>query len=271
MKKNFIVTISLLLLTVMSQAQENKTLEYFKGETLNGLISGGNFDVQLSEGASTGVTVTIADDMVDKLVVSKTEEGFIRVSVPDNIAKLFSKNKPLVKVVVSKLNYLSVTGSSLIAKGEFSCDNEFKALLAGGAYVAYIKMNCEKAVVEIKGKAKFEDSKIDAKVSCEIINGDSASSSVSVNTETLTATASSMSFLKISGVASKSLKIESSGTSSVDLLDLQVPNMRASALGMSKIKANITGEADVTVGGTASFRYVGNGKITGSSKGIKPL
>lgn len=272
MKKNILVTISLVFVSLLSSAQEIKKMTYFMDDAINGVISNGAFDVQLSEGDKTGVTIDIDQELLEKLNVSKTEEGFVRIDLPSDISKIFSKKStPLVKIVVSKLNYLSVSGSSVIAKGEFTCDGDFRALITGGTYLAYVKLNCDKATWDIKGKAKVEECKINATESCDIISNESASSAFVVNTAVLTASASTISKLDMSGEATKSAKIESSGTAAIDMLRLATPFMRVSVLGMSKVKADVSVEADVTVGGTASFRYTGNGKISGDSKGIKPL
>lgn len=266
MKKNFIICFLLTLTSLFATAQSEKQLTFFENKVINGLITSGNFDVQLSQGTATGVSVTIAAEAQDKLEVSITEDKMIRVSY-----KGPGKYKPLCKVVVSHLDYLSVDGSSVISKGECSSNSKFSALISGSSFVAYVKVKCQDAVMDVKGFSKVEDFSVTASSNVEVLIDDSAKAAFQINSKNATLTASGVSLLEMSGTVSESSKIMSNGTATLDMLKLKTPMINASALGMSKIKADVTGQAEVTCGGTASFRYTGSGKINTNTKGVKPL
>lgn len=266
MKKNFIVCFLLTLTSLFATAQSEKQLTFFTDRDINGLITNGNFDVQLSQGSTTGVTVTIAADVEDKLEVSITEDNMIRITYRGAF-----KAKPLCKVVVSNLDYLSVSGTSVIAKGEFSSNDKFNALYNGNAFVAYLKVKCQDASLDVKGFSKVEDFVVTASSNVEISINDSAKAAFQIHSQSATLTSSGVSLLNVQGSVSGLTKILANGTSTLDLLELKAPKITASALGMSRIKANVTGQADVTCGGTASFRYTGSGTINTNTKGVKPL
>ncbi|CDN32167.1 hypothetical protein BN938_2094 [Mucinivorans hirudinis] len=270
--KKVLFSLVALFAAVVASAQDYQNKEYFVGSEIAGLVVSGNMDVQISQGSQTGVWVTIDPAYVDRFNVSITEDMYARIEYREDLKAVFSKkNKPVCKVVVSSLRYLSINGSSVIGKGTFSCASTFSALMWGGSFLSFVKIESEKSVWDIKGGAKVEDCTIEAPVMVEVTADETSSSNLKINTENLIATAKGAALLTLSGEVSRNTKVSANSTVTVDILKVNTPMIDATALGMSKIKATVTGTANVTCGGTASFRYVGNGTVNGDSKNIKPM
>ena len=82
--------------------------------------------------------------------------------------------------------------------------------------------------------------------------------------------------LTLSGVAGLTLDggaeeavLDVSGTSSADLENFTIGTVNVKVSGMSKVKANVMGGGTAEVSTMGSFRYKGDGLVTG--KGVKRL
>lgn len=271
MKKFFLMTVLLLIGTTTIWAQKYTTITRFENRTIRGLIVDGAMDVRLSQGGHTKVSVEILDEMADKVNFDYTDDDYVRVTYKNDVSKHFTPNrkKPMLTVVVSELNSLRVGGAcSLIAKGEFTATSKFRMEVTGAAFASFINVKCPEALIEILGASQADDIKITSPGVVTISSNDASKGSLNVKSKTLNANASGTSKISILGSCS-SARTESSGTSILDLLNLNCPEFRSSATGMSRTTANVSGTADITVSSMASFRYMGTGKIIGS--GARPL
>lgn len=271
MKKRVIISISLILSLLTATAQNSKTVKSFTGVDIHGLVVSGAFDVQLSEGDETGVTIEIREDATSKLSVLMTEDKCVRISFADDLTKYFiEKKKPLAKVVVSRLDYLNLSGNvSLIAKGKFSCYQSFTTIMTGTAFASFINIDCDKATLDIKGKAKLEDFNISAAGNIDITTAESAYVAASVKCSNLVLESGLASDMKLSGTVANKVKVYSTGTSKITILDVTCPTIDATVQNMSRVNANVSGTANLQKSGMASFRYIGQGRISGD--GAKPL
>lgn len=251
MKKIVLLAIFALFISASSYGQKT-TIAKFEGQDIRGVIIGGAFDVRLSQGDETGVKVEIAAESSNKLTIELTQEGYVRLGYGSDVGKYFTsaKNRPVAYIVVKELNYLNLSGScNLICKEQFTSEKPFVMSVAGSAFCDYLDIQCKDANVSISGASKIDNFKI-----------------TDSGKLTLDATVSANVSLSGSAVTSR---LSVSGTSSLDALKFMCPEIQASATGTSLIKANVTGTADVTVGGLSSFKYIGSGRISGS--GAKPL
>ncbi len=247
--KKFFMAIALTMCATVAMAQQTKKISQFQNEDIYGLIADGAFDIRISQGSETGVHIEILDEHADKLSVSKTEQGYIRVGYGSSVGRYFKgKNKPFVTVVVKELRFLRLDGAcTAIGKGEYSASELSEIILAGSSSLDFINVSAPNVVFDITG---------------------GKTSDITVSTDDLKINISGTSRASIDGTA-KTSKITSSGASSLEILALKCPKIEAVVSGMSGVKALVEGEAQVTRTGTASFRYTGSGKITGDAKPIK--
>lgn len=271
MKKTFFTSLCLILTVLACSAQSVHTTTSFKGSQINGLIIGGTFDVQLSEGDQTGVIIEIREDATQKLAVTMTDDGYVRISFADDMTKYFIDNKrPLAKIVISKLKYLNLSGNvSLIAKGTFTCDQTLSIITTGGAFVDFLDVNCNSATVNTSGKSNIEGLTINAKENVDIETKESSKATIKVDCKKVTVSTFLATLVTISGKASVSAKLISSGTSKLGTLELTSPLIDAMATDMSRINTNVTDQGVLNKTGMAALRFIGSGKTTG--KGAKPM
>lgn len=245
--KKVILSLIVLSLSTFAIAQTNTTITKFVDEKINGLIATGAFDVRISQGTPTGVTIEIREDLAPKLIVDKTEEGFIRINFGSDLGKFFKgNNRPMVTVVVSELSNLNVSGvCKAIGKGEFTATERSAILVGGSAFLEFINVEAPTVTLDVTGSAAVGE--------------------ITISTPNLRAECGGTSKVALKGTADKA-QVTTSGTATLDLLTLTCPDITAVTTGMSLIKANVTGTANVTSGGTSTFKYTGEGKVTGDGK-----
>lgn len=244
MKKFLFTLVSLLFISTIAVAQRS-TITKFEGEELAGLIVTGAFDVNISYGERTKVEVNLPDDAVGKISIELTDEKFVRLGYGTQFESYFvgAKNRPKATIVLAKLSYINLSGSSmLIGSGTFTAE-KFVMTVSGNAFASFVMVDCVEAAIDASGVVKVEDVRVVATSSAQIIA--TGSSKVQV------------------GGKSPVLKVVGSGTSKVDLLGFNSEVIDAITSGTSLVKATVNGTAKVVVGGMSGFRYVGNGVVTG--------
>lgn len=244
MKKFGIFFISLLFITISLSAQES-TIARFQGEQINGVMISGTFKVQIARSADTGAEVTISDKMADKLVYELTEDGYVRIGYGGTVDNLFINNKniPTVKIKLPVLNMLKLSGDvQLLSSGEFAADN-FIMSLSGSSVAQFVKVDCSRATVTCEDSSKADELTL--------------KSTGNVMLET-----NSLSRLYIRGSAPKTTVV-ATASSRIDMLMFETPKIIATTSGTSTVKANVSGTASLIKKGTSSFRYIGEGEISG--------
>lgn len=271
MKKTLVITICLLFSFLGAAAQTSHKVKSYTGDRINGVIVAGAFDVQLSQGEETGVSIEIREDATSKLSVTMTEQGYIRIAFGDDLSKYFiDKKRPLAKIVLSQLDYINLSGNvSLIAKGEFSCPDKFSMLMTGKAFASFIKLKCKDANIDLQSKSKIEDITINATNKVEYLAGESSISDVTINCKDISVKSELASLVDINGKATEKSKIVSAGTSKLTMVNFTSPLMDVTATEMSRVNINVTEAANITKTSLAAIRFIGNGKIVGD--GAKPL
>ncbi len=244
MKKFGLFFISLLFITISLSAQES-IIARFQGEEINGVMINGTFKVQIARSSDTGAEVTISDKMADKLVYELTEDGYVRINYGSTVDNLVMSNKniPTVKIKLPVLNMLRLSGDvQLLSSGEFDADN-FIMSLSGSSTAQFVKVNCARATVTCEDTSKADELTLNSK------------GNVMLETNSLTR-------LNIRGSAPKTTVVSTSA-SKIDMLMFETENIIATTSGTSSIKANVSGKASLIKKGTSSFRYIGEGEVSG--------
>lgn len=276
MKKLFLLAVCALVAPLFAAAQEATTvIEKFGDKTIKGVIIAGAFDVQLSQadGSSrkVGAKVEILKEVEDKLVFELTEEGYVRVAFKNDMTKYFtgSKKKPQAWITVSELQYLNVTGASnVVCTGICSTEGPLRLLTSGNASVNLLESSAETINIEIGGTSDLSDTKLTATGKTELIQSGTTKMTGTLKTGTAVLTLSGVAGLTLDGGAEEAV-LDVSGTSSADLENFTIGTVNAKVSGMSKVKANVMGGGTAEVSTMGSFRYKGDGLVTG--KGVKRL
>ncbi len=250
MKKFCFTLISLLFITLSVSAQRS-TIKKFEGTQIRGLIVSGAFDVNVTEGRSEGVEVTLSDDIADKLIMELTEEGYLRLSFGNATSNIFLKSadRPKAKFSTRNLDYISVAGNSVIlGSGSFKADN-LNMVIKDSGFLSFIDMKCDYATVKVEGTSKVEELTLDVANSATFdISGASS--------------------IRVDGSA-KSVDVDATSASAIDLISFISPIIDAHSSGTATIKLNVTGKANVKKVGLSAIRYIGEGTIIG--EGAKRL
>lgn len=266
MKKFYLLLLSLLFVSMASNAQKTTTITKFEGKPIKGIIVSGAFDIQLSQGENASAKVEINEELVDKLTFTHTGDGIIELNFKSDIAKYFTKTKsrPLAVIVVNQLDFVNVTGAcSLIAKGQFTTDNLFRLYSSGNAFVSWINVTCQKAVCEVSGNSKIDDCSIKANETVSMVVGGSSKTNCKVTADKLFLNISGTSDMNLTGKANSS-EVSTTGTSSLDMLGFDAATQSAELRGISSIKATVNGKANVEIGGTSTYKFTGTGVVTGA-------
>lgn len=245
--KKLIIAFVAMWATCTVAAQKNNTITKFQDQKIYGLIATGAFDIRISQGDESYVSVEVREDIAPKISIDLTEEGYVRINYGSEVGKFFKgSNRPFVTIVVDELRYLNLSGvCTTIGKGEYSATERCLLNVGGSATLDFINVKAPTVAMDISGSAIIND--------------------ITVQTPNLRIDAGTTAKATVKGAAEKS-EVNSSGTAVVDILNLVTPEIRAVVGGMSLVKANVSGSADVTRSGTAAFKYTGQGKITGDAK-----
>lgn len=242
MKHIFISLLSLIAVCAYGQADSRI---YFEGQQINGLTVDGAYEVKLSQGEKTGVTVVGTPKVLEKINVTISENGIINVVDQGGIGKFFKSNKPVVRVVVSRLNMLSVGGTcSVIGSGEFTADSTSAISVSSSSFLEFVKIKAPKVELVAAGQAKVGGVTINA-TDVKITNGGACDVTILGECE--------------------NLNISTNGTSVLNTLMFGANHIEATCMGVSLVKAIINNTAKVNVGGTATFKYTGAGKVEGKA------
>lgn len=244
MKHIFIALLSLITLT--SNAQIDSKV-FFEGQTINGLIANGAYEIKISQGEKTGVFVSANSNTFKKLNVTISENGIINVSDQGGVGQFFKSNKPMIKVVVSSLDMLSVGGAAeVLGSGEFTAQHQSAIEVTGSAYVEFIKVSAPNVFVSGGGAGA-------AKIGTTTINAD-----------TITVVNNGVCEITLLGDCKK-LIISTNGTSSLNTLMLSAEDIDATCMGLSLVKAMVNNTAKVTASGVSNFKFTGRGIVDGKS------
>lgn len=244
MKHIFIALLSLIALS--AQGQVNRS--YAEGEQIKGLVIDGAFEVKLSQGSETGVWISGTEKDFLKLSVTVAENGVVNVSDGRGVGQYFKGKKPLVKIVMSTLDMLTIQGAaSVLASGEFTAQELSSIEVSGTSFVEFLKVTAPKVVILGAGASKIAQIKVFAP-SVKITTTGSCDATILGECD--------------------NAEISTSGSSLLNILMLETKHIEATCFGVSLVKATVNGTAKVSCGGTALFKYTGKGKAEGD---VKPL
>ncbi|MEG1463949.1 MAG: DUF2807 domain-containing protein [Mucinivorans sp.] len=251
MKKILLLVFSLLFVASSAWSQRT-TITKFEGEDIRSLIISGAFDVKLSQGDKCSVRVEIMPEVANKLILNLSDKGCLRLGHGSDVGQFFtaSKNRPVAYIVVSELDYINLSGTcSVICSGQFVSSQLFSMKAELGAFCAFMNVKASEIDISVASAAEVEN--LTVETPGRVLMDVSGPSRAELMGE------------------SASARLSVSSAAQLNALSFVSPVIQASATGTSLLKANFTGEADVTIGALSSIRYIGSGKITGS--GAKPL
>ncbi len=265
----------LLAMPMSAGAQESVTIEKYADKPIRGVIVAGAFDLQVQQAdgpsKTVGARVEILRELEDKLVFEYTEEGFVRLAFKNDMSKYFtgSKKKPQAWVTVSELTYLSATGAStVVGTGRCSTSGKLRLMTSGNASVNLLSCAAGELDLEASGTSDWSDVKLAVTGATTIETSGTAKVKGELRTEKMTLRMSGVSGVVLSGSATEA-DWKVGGTSSADLERFETGRVTAEVSGMGQVKACVTGEGTAQVSTMGSFRYTGDGKVTG--KGVKRL
>lgn len=247
--KKLLFTTLLALIVNLTMAQQIETINKFDGESIYGIIVDGAFDLRFCEGNQTGVKIEIRGDNISKLEVEMTDEGYVRLGFGSDVGQfLKGKNRPYVEVVVDELRHLELSGNTrAIGLGE-----------------CYTKDICN---IQVGTTCSLEDVHIEAPIVNLYLTGAAKVEEVTIVADDAKIDLSNSSKAIIKGTLG-TCNVRTGGTSSLSMLMVESQMIEAVVSGMSIVKANVSKEANVKCTGTASFKYIGDGKLEGDGKKI---
>lgn len=274
--KKLLLTVTALISAVClsASAQDMKVIEKYGDKTINGLIVAGAFDVQLSqEGGSrtAGAKVTVDSEIEAHLIFEFTDDGYVRLSYKDDMSKYFtrSRKKPQVWITVSDMQYLNVTGAcNVVFTSPTTTPNDFRLFVSGNANIELMEVRCEAAAVQMSGTSNVNDAKLTAPHEIKVELAGTAKFKGELKTGLLLLTQAGMSGITATGGAEQAT-LDLSGKSNAHLQDFNIGTVGGKVGGVSRVRASVSAGGQIDVATAASFRYTGDGLVTG--KGVKRL
>lgn len=267
MKKLIIILLFTLLSIPWGYGQVMTKVSKFEDTQIFGIIASGAFDIKLSQGQVSSSVITIKEDLVNKLTYEITDQGYLKIGFIEDVTKYIatSKNRPEAVIVVSKLDYLSISGAcSVLAKGSFSSSAVGVVKMMGASYMSWLKLSSDRDIfVELTGASKLESFEATTPNNVNINISGTSNAFIRVDCKKSMALVSGVSFLELSG-KSESSSVSAGGTSAVEMLDFVAPQMIFYANGLSKIKGYVQDKATVELSGFGAFSYLGPGEVFGN-------
>lgn len=267
MKKIIIILLLTLFATPWGYGQRLTKLSKFEGSPLRGIIASGAFDIKLSQGDVSSSTVTVKEDLIDKLTYSLTPDGYLKLGFINDVTKYITTpgNRPEAVVVVSSLDYMEISGAcSVLANGSFSSSGLAIFKMAGASYVSWIKLTSDRDIfVEVNGASKLESFEATTSGNVNLNIAGTSNVFARVNCAKNLVFVSGVSFLELSGTSQNS-SVSAGGTSAIEMLDFVAPEMIFYASGLSKIKSYVKEKATVDLSGFGAFSYLGPGEVLGA-------
>lgn len=274
-------------------------LDFFKGERIDGLVLSHAFDVEVTQGTNTGVTVEI-DSRYREYLLCELNNGRLRLGYSDQLSKNRELNtisyRAKATVTVNSLDELSLAGSVHAAcKGEFTGNaltvrsagsglinglsygttGDISIALSGSGRIAMTIRGAEDVEVNRSGSGHIE---LDFKGPITSLSTKGSGSGV----VRMKGVAAKKVFAELSGSGSvdldgktQSLKARGSGSGRVSAENLMASKVSAILSGSGRISVWATEELDASVSGSGNVVYKGSpallNKTTSGSGKVKPL
>lgn len=280
MKKTFLLAATSLFVSCTATAQtELTTIDRFQGAVIRGVDISSGFDAVLTQGSSTGASVTIPKKYEDALIFELRNDGILYIGI--NFKDVSRSNNPReLKATITCTTLESVRisgGTNLVVNGQVNTA-KLDVRNSGGADFSnpghiYIKSDLTLAGsgggdalmnASVGGNADLNasggsDIKITASVEGDVHVGASggADASFSGETSNLKATASGGADVYLTGKAAK-VSYQSSGGSKIHAFDCIAQEATATASGGGGVELHATRSLNASASGGGKVFYKGS-------------
>jgi hypothetical protein len=191
------------------------------------------FDVEVSQGATYSVSVTVDDNLQKYLEVEKDGDT---LNLGMKAGYLYNKAHLKARVTMPRLTGLTVSGASTGNASGFTSSDDLTIIVSGASHASLNNTAVNKLTLDISGASRATGN----------VN---ASANVDLQ-------ASGASTIEITGKGIDA-DIESSGASTVNLNDFVVRDVRFDISGASNATINATGTLSGEVSGASHLNYSG--------------
>jgi Putative auto-transporter adhesin, head GIN domain len=203
-----------------------------------GVEAGWAFQVTITRSDTYSVNVTIDDNLVDDLIVTKSGSTLVIRLKPGYIYASYTAR---AEITMPEILSLDFSGASTCNIGGFESSEGFDASASGASTIIMDEMVYGKKItLEVSGASR---------ISGNITTGGDAR-----------LTASGASIIMVSGSAND-LDGDASGASRLSLDDFKVNNARVDLSGASSAGVNISGTLDASVSGASHLQYTGDAEL----------
>ena len=256
MKKVFLLLMvtGLITINVFGQKKETRSVSGFTGIDASSV-----FDITVTKGSTESLTIE-ADNDVMQYVRSEVQNGVLRLYIDNNKVKNIKRLK--ASVVMQNLDKVSLSGACKFTVNDMFAPDKFKANCSGVANMV-LNVNTGQLNIDTSGASKI---RIKANVTGDTYMNVSGTAKIQseLNTSKANINSSGASSVELTGSAND-FEIYLSGTAKLKAEDFSVKTATIKASGASKVTVNVSDALKVNSSGTASVNYKGSPTLEVSS------
>ena len=256
----FLAAAGLTTMTVFGQKKETRPVSGFTG-----IDASGAFDITVSKGGAASLTIE-ADDEVMALVRSEVRNGVLHLYLEN--ANIRNIKTLKASVVMQNLDKVSLSGACKLTANDLFTPDRFKGDCSGASNLT-VNVNTGELSIEASGASKIwmnsnvnGDAKLDVSGTSKI-QGELKAANAKFSF-------SGVSSIDVTGSATD-IKINSSGTSKVNAANFTVRTASVESSGTSKITLHVTDALKVNSSGSSSVDYKGSPTIEAKTGGASKV
>jgi len=283
MKRLFLLSITMLAGLMLSAQVETKN---FNVSGFTGIDAGGVFNIELTKSDRPSVVIETEAEIMRHIKVTVSRDILNLELDTDDLPRGLRRDMPkvLVKIGMSELKYLDLSGASkLTCLSSFSTDN-FRADMSGASKVVDLKIDSRTFSLDVSGAANMSISgtvsgmaKYDlsgaANLDIKQDAGDlsmegSGASKIKYNggvNNRVNISFSGASSITMSGKGANRMDVDFSGASKLNALDFPVKDMKIELTGVSKADVNVSNTLNTDISNMSKLNYKGDPKVTHST------
>ena len=283
MRKLFLLSIVMLAGLVLSAQIETKN---FNVSGFTGIDAGGVFNIELTKSDRPNVVIETDAEIMKYIEVSVSRDILNLNLNSNNLSKALRRDMPkiLVKIGMSELKYLDLSGASKLTCLSSFSTSDFKAEVSGASKVNDLKIDCRTFSLNVSGAvnmtlggsvsgvAKYElsgASNLDIRQDAgDLTMRGSGASKIKYNgsvNNSVDVTFSGASSVTMTGKGASRMSVGISGASKLDALNFPVRDMKVELTGVSKADVNVSGTLNTDISNSSKLNYKGDAKLTHST------
>ena len=283
MKRLFLLSIAMLAGLMLSAQIETKN---FNVSGFTGIDAGGVFNIELTKSDRPSVVIETDAEIMRHIKVSVSRDILNLELDTDDLPRTLRRNMPkvLVKIGMSELKYLDLSGASKLTCLSSFSTSDFKADMSGASRVNDLKIDCRSFTLDVSGAAnmtiggnvsgtaKYELSgaaNLDIKQDAgDLIMEGSGASKIKYNgsvNNSVDISFSGASSITMTGKGANRMNVDISGASKLNALDFPVKDMKVELTGVSKADVNVSNTLNTDVSNSSKLNYKGDAKVTHST------